>query len=89
MIASNVQYFPRPAGEARAMARIVLTVFVGGLLGALIGLVFAAPTQPSAVLRCESGHDPLAESCLASGAIPRMRPLRGFKARKSASLQAQ
>ena len=71
------------------MARIVPTVFVGVLLGVLIGLVFAAPTQPSAALRCESGHDPLAESCLASGAIPKMRPLRGFKARRSASLQAQ
>ncbi len=86
MIASNVQHFPRPKAAAhRVVARLVPTLFVGVLLGVLISLVFAAPSQPSAAQRCEAGHDPLAESCLASGATPKMRPQRGFKARKSAS----
>ena len=84
MIAANIQDFPRSgAGVHRAVASFVPTLFVGVLLGVLIGLPFAAPSQPSAAQRCESGHDPLAESCLASGATPKMRPQRGFKAHKS------
>ena len=82
MIAINVQHFPRPKAAAhRVVVRLVPTLFVGVLLGVLISLVFAAPSQPSsAAQRCEAGHDPLAESCLASGATPKMRPQRGFKA---------
>jgi hypothetical protein len=86
VIASNIQHFPRPKAAAhRVVVHLVPTLFVGLLLGVLISLVFAAPSQPSAAQRCEAGHDPLAESCLASGATPKMRPQRGFKARKSAS----
>ena len=83
MISNKAQYFLREGVEAdRAVAPLVATLFLGVLLGALIAFTVTQPRQPSAEQRCRAGHDPLAESCLISGATPKAQPRRRYAARR-------
>ena len=62
---------------------IVAAVSLGIPLSAVMGPTLLSEAQMTTAQVCEAGHDPLAESCLTTGAKPKMQPPRRYADRRS------
>ena len=69
--------------KSSAAVHVVAAVSLGIPLSAVTAPTFLSQAQMTAAQVCEAGHDPLAHACLASGAKPKLLPVRGHADRKS------